>query len=113
MLLCEFDGVGDRTQLIALANLLKGRAEDTAAKQSISVDAFINVAKGLGMMISKETLSDLISQPPLSNIVGSLRGDQIHFKGAEEDVPLETNNDRSDSEDRVKSLAKRQIGKRF
>lgn len=111
MLLCEFDGIGDRTQLIALANLLKGRAEDTAAKQSINVDSFINVARGLGLMISREQLGDLIAQPPLSNLIASLRGDQLQFRGAEDDAALETGDDRNDAGDRVAQMAKRQIGK--
>ena len=78
----------DSQKLVALSQFLAGRAEDTTAKKEIKQQAFINLAKSLGVNIDPEQLSGLIGQPPLSNVLEPLDigSDVIRFKGAEEPV---------------------------
>ena len=67
----------DSAKLMNLVRFLSGRASDTDAKKEISVNAFVNAAKNLGIDINIDPLNDaddeeianLISQPPLSNLL--------------------------------------------
>jgi hypothetical protein len=73
-------------KLLAVTQLLLGRADDTTAKKEISQTAFINMAKNLGVNVTPDTLADLLSQEPMSGIVEPLdpMSDKIRFKGNEE-----------------------------
>jgi hypothetical protein len=70
-------------RLAALSQFLLGRSEDETAKKQISQTAFIDLAKSLGVNVTKENLGDLISQEPLSNILEPLEPNSsvVRFKG--------------------------------
>ena len=76
-------------KLLALTQFLLGRATETTGKKQISQDAFIALAKSLGVNVTPETLVDLIAQPPLSNVMEPLDPNSgvIRFKGNEEVSP--------------------------
>jgi hypothetical protein len=74
--------VNNNDQLIGLVQFLKGRAEDTGAESRISQNAFINMAQSMNLNINKSNLNDVLSQPPLSNLVEPSEGDDIVFKGS-------------------------------
>ena len=78
----------DSQKLLALSQFLVGRADDTTAKKEISQDAFIDLAKNLGIIINRDTLGDLIAQPPLSNVLEPLdpNSGTVRFKGNETPV---------------------------
>ena len=59
-------------KLAALSQFLLGRSEDENSKKQISQDAFIELAKSLGVNVTPENLGAMISQPPLSNILAPL-----------------------------------------
>ena len=73
----------DSEKLLALSKFLTGRAEDTTAKKEISQDAFIDLAKSLGVNVTTANLGDLISQEPLSNVLEPLEPNSgvVRFKG--------------------------------
>lgn len=73
----------DSEKLVALTTFLSGRAEDTTAKKEISQDAFIDLAKSLGVNLTKQNLGDVISQEPLSNVLEPLDPNSgvVRFKG--------------------------------
>ena len=73
-------------QLFALAKFLLGRANNTASKKQISVDAFIELAKHRGTTVVKDQLAELISKEPLSNILEPFEPNSgvIRFKGNNE-----------------------------
>jgi hypothetical protein len=81
----------DSAKLMTLVRFLSGRASDTDAKKEISVTAFVNAAKNLGIDINIDPLNDaddediatLISQPPLSNLLLPYEpgSKMIKFKG--------------------------------
>ena len=84
MLIREFDeGSANTRKLAALSDFLAGRAEDQNAKKQISKQAFINAAKSLGININEQTLSQLIAQEPLKNILEPIEpnSDVIRYKG--------------------------------
>ena len=67
----------DTSKLVSLVRFLSGRASDANAKKEISVNAFINAAKNLGININIDPLNDtddeeiatLIGKPPLNNLL--------------------------------------------
>jgi hypothetical protein len=82
MRLVEF-ATPDSQKLLALTKFLSGRADDTTAKKEISKTAFIDLARSLGVIINPESLGDLVSQEPLSNVLEPLEpnSDVVRFKG--------------------------------
>ena len=70
-------------KLMALSQFLSGRSDDESAQKQISQDAFIQAAKSLGVNVTPENLGDMISRPPLSNILEPLdpNSGAVRFKG--------------------------------
>lgn len=74
----------DAETLLGLVTFLNGRAVDTGAKKQISQDAFINLAQSLGVSITKQSLPELTSRPPLSDLLEPVSADPnapIVYKG--------------------------------
>lgn len=71
-------------KLLGLVEFLSGRAEDTNATKQISKDAFIQMAKHLGINVNANNLQSIVEKPPLSNVLEPLdpNSDMITFKGA-------------------------------
>jgi len=78
----------DTQKLLGLSQFLLGRADDTTAKKEISIAAFIDLAKSLGVVVNEDTLGELINNPPLSNILEPLdpNSDVVRFKGNDNPV---------------------------
>jgi hypothetical protein len=70
-------------KLAALSQFLLGRSEDETATKQISQQAFIDLAKSLGVNVNLVNLGDLISKEPLSNILEPLDPNSgvVRFKG--------------------------------
>ena len=70
-------------KLMALSQFLSGRSEDESAQKQISQQAFIDLAKSLGVNVTSENLGELIGQPPLSNVLDPLdpQSGVVSFKG--------------------------------
>ena len=81
MLICEVTDVSQE-KLVALGQFLIGRAGDTGAKKSISIDAFVNVAQSMGININKDSLRDLAEKQPLDNVIVNITDDEVIFTGA-------------------------------
>jgi hypothetical protein len=86
MLIREFasdNSSKSQEQLLALSTFLKDRAEDENAQAQISQDAFIQVAKSLGINVTADSLGNLINQEPLKNVLEPLEPNSgvIRFKG--------------------------------
>lgn len=81
MLICEVTDVSQE-KLVALGQFLIGRAGDTGAKKSISIDAFVNMAQSMGINVNKDSLRDLAEKQPLNNVIVNITDDEIIFTGA-------------------------------
>lgn len=70
-------------KLAAISQFLADRAQDEAAKKQISTDAFINLAKQNGIVVSDANLGEMIAKPPLSNILEPYEPNSgvVRFKG--------------------------------
>jgi hypothetical protein len=75
----------DPNKLMGLAQFLAGRAEDTNSQKQISQAAFISAARSLGIMLTPQNLSDIISKPPLNGMLEPLdpNSGMVTFKGAD------------------------------
>ena len=82
MRLYEF-AQSDSEKLLALSKFLSGRAEDTTAKKEISQQAFIDLAKSLGVNVTPDNLADTVAQAPLANVLEPLEPNSgvVRFKG--------------------------------
>ena len=106
-----FEFAGDNNsanmaELTALSQFLLSRADDTAARNIISVDAFIKLAASMGISITPDQLSRLSQQEPLSNVITSIDNNEIIFKGSEDPSATMTVDQARDTVDR---MAKRAI----
>lgn len=103
-------------KLMGLATFLSGRSEDTDSKKQIDQRAFIELARGLGIIIAPNQLADLVGQPPLSNILEPLAPDSqdpIVFKGADKpaDIKMPVNKAQNIVASAAKSAMKRGLKK--
>jgi hypothetical protein len=82
MRLFEFED-SNTQKLAALSQFLLGRSQDQAAKKQISQQAFIDIAKSLGVNVTEQNLGQLIAQEPLKNILEPLEPNSgvVRFKG--------------------------------
>jgi hypothetical protein len=90
MLIREFQDSVDTQKLAALSQFLLARADDTGAKKTISVEAFLNLANNQGISLTREGLIQLSQRPPLSNLIQTVEGDRIVFQGAEGEQVTDT-----------------------
>lgn len=80
----------DPDKLLGLVEFLAGRAEDTNSRKQIDQDAFVDIARSLGVSVTRNNLHELVNQPPLSNVLEPLTpntDDPIVFKGGETKPP--------------------------
>lgn len=81
MLIREVTDVSQE-KLVALGQFLIGRAGDTGAKKSISIEAFVNMAQSMGINVNKDSLRDLAEKQPLNNVIVNITDDEVIFTGA-------------------------------
>lgn len=102
----------DSGKLMALTQFLSGRAGDTDSKKQISTQAFIELAQGLGVNVTADTLGDLIAKEPLSNVLLPYEPNSnvVKFKGNDE--PSDASMDTAQAEKVVDSNAKAAMKRR-
>lgn len=98
----------EAARLAALAQFLIGRAENAAGPKKISTRAFVNLAQNMGIAITPQQLIDMSQTAPLNNLIASVQGDDIIFKGSEEEVGQNAMSV-DQARDTVNSMAKRAI----
>ena len=100
----------DPNQLMGLVQFLNGRANDENAKKEISQTAFVKLAQDLDININPQNLADVVSKPPLSNLLEPMdpNSEVLTFKGAgTPDVGMPVNR----AQDIVAAAAKKAAGK--
>lgn len=98
-------------RLTALVKFLNGRATDTGAKKQISKQTFMSMAQQLGVNITDQNLEDMLSRPPLDNLLEppDPGAPNIQFKTGE---PGEVNMPVNKAQDIVSKAAKSALQKR-
>ena len=108
MLICEVTDINNE-KLVALGQFLMGRAGDTGAKKSISIDAFVNLAQSMGINISADQIRDIADKEPLNNIIVNVTNDEIIFAGAGTDSQVTDTMTVKQAQDTVEKMAKRAL----
>ncbi len=99
----------DSEQLGALAQFLLSRADDTGSRKKISVPAFLQIAADMGISFTRDQLLNQVKQPPLSNLIDNVEGDEIIFRGEQTaDATMSV----SKAQDVVGKMSKRALSKR-
>ena len=97
-------------RLMALTQFLSGRSNDESAQKQISQEAFIDLAKSLGINVTLENLGDLINQAPLNNVLEPLdpTSGVVRFKGdTEDDAGMSVDQARAVVDSNAKAALKR------
>ena len=73
----------NQQKLLALSQFLLGRADDTTSRMEISQDAFIDLAKSLGVNVTPDNLNQMVNSEPLNNILEPIEPESniVRFKG--------------------------------
>ena len=90
-------------KIAALAEFLLGRANDTASKKQISVDAFLKLANQQGSAMTADKLKNL-GETDLKDLF-HVEGDKLVFKGHEPDNEPDMGVDKA--REIVKKMAKK------
>jgi hypothetical protein len=114
MRLVEFDTSKANTEkLAAIGQFFLSRTKDTNAKKTMPISTFLGLSNDMGVSLTFDQLQNLSQQPPLSEIIADINGDEetgeIIFKGADEVAP---NMSVDQARDTVDSMAKRALNKK-
>jgi hypothetical protein len=110
MKLIEFEVNSANTQkLAALSQFLLSRAQDTDAEKKISIAAFVDLAKNVGVSLNDAQLRNLVQQAPLKELIADVTDTEVIFKGAVEGAPNMTVDQARET---VNTMAQRALNKK-
>ena len=110
MKLIEFEVNSANTQkLAALSQFLVSRAQDTDAEKKISIAAFVDLAKNIGVSLNDAQLRNLVQQAPLKELIADVTDTEVIFKGAVEGAPNMTVDQARET---VNTMAQRALNKK-
>jgi len=110
MKLIEFEVNSANTQkLAALSQFLLSRAQDTDAEKKISIAAFVDLAKNIGVSLNDAQLRNLVQQAPLKELIADVTDTEVIFKGAVEGAPNMTVDQARET---VNTMARRALNKK-
>jgi hypothetical protein len=110
MRLVEFEVSSVNTEkLAALSQFLLSRAQDTDAEKKISIAAFVDLAKNIGVSLNDAQLRNLVQQAPLKELIADVTDTEVIFKGAVEGAPNMTVDQARET---VNTMAQRALNKK-
>jgi hypothetical protein len=110
MRLVEFEVSSVNTEkLAALSQFLLSRAQDTDAEKKISIAAFVDLAKNVGVSLNDAQLRNLVQQAPLKELIADVTDTEVIFKGAVEGAPNMTVDQARET---VNTMAQRALNKK-
>lgn len=102
-------------KLAALSQFLLSRAQDENVNKSFSIAGFLKLAQQMGVPLTVDQLKTLVQQPPLSNIIASVNGDEktgkVVFRGAEDETSGQQPMNPDQAQSVVDKMAKRAASK--
>jgi len=73
-------------RLISVITQLKADIENGDAAPTWTTDDLLNHLQDNDIALDKSDLYDIIKQPPLNKFISNIQGDNVIFKGQQEDV---------------------------
>jgi hypothetical protein len=102
-------------KLAALSQFLLNRAQDENVNKSFSIAGFLKLAQQMGIPLTVDQLKTYSQQPPLSNIIASVNGDDrsgtVVFRGAEDETAGQEPMNPDQAQSVVDKMAKRAAAK--
>ena len=96
--------VTNNAELQTLVQYLIGQSEYLKTNPEMTMDQFIAMADGLGIHMSADKVLDIVSKPPLSNMVQDANQEVITFGTKEKSTKMPVDRER----DIVSKMAKNQ-----
>jgi hypothetical protein len=93
-------------KLVATLGQLKARIDDEQERDDWTVEELLDYLKDNEVIIDKHDLYDMIQEPPLSNTISNIQGDQVIFAGQDGEDEL-GGDDEEEKHDTVKDMAAR------
>lgn len=110
MLIFEFAGHGPDPiliKLVAVLSNLKGRIDNREERSNWTLDELISYLRDNEVILAHDDMYELIKEPPLSNIISNIQGEEVIFK--DNDSSPEGEDDAEKKKDVVKQMAKRAV----
>ena len=77
----ESSSIDQQTKLMAALYQIAGRIEDTDADTPVSLKSVLGMLSELGINLSRDQFTSMVSQEPLNNIIANVQGDNVVFLG--------------------------------
>lgn len=101
-----------RVATTAVLSKIKSEIDDSAYRSEFTVNALLSKLAAYGIRISHDQLIDLVDQEPWSNLISNIQGNQVVFKGSQEDDTSPEIDDPDDSEATLDQMSKRATKKK-
>lgn len=107
------EGIEDDSMSVKLTGIisqLHGRLKDTATKKPFSLTALINLLRSQGISVSEDQFREMIKNPPLSNLIADVKGNDVIFMG--DDNPQSDMENPDQTTDTLEKMSRRASKKR-
>ena len=97
-----------QVKIVGVLTQLYGRITDTGTKKPYSLQSLLTLLQNQGVTLSPDQFREMVQEPPLSNLVANVRGDDVIFKGQNDvdgDTDLEAPDATTDTLDRMAKRA--------
>lgn len=101
-----------RVATTAVLSKIKSEIDDSAYRSEFTVNALLSKLAAYGIRISHNQLIDLVDQEPWSNLISNIQGNQVVFKGSQEDDTSPEIDDPDNSEATLDQMSKRATKKK-
>lgn len=97
----------DALMLTGIISQILSRIVDTGFKKEYSLTSLLNTLSKKGYTIDREEFIEMISNPPLKNLIANIKGDNIIFKGEVDQQDDSESLDTDETSDTLEKMAKR------
>jgi hypothetical protein len=80
-------------KLVATTSQLKSDIDNGREKPNWTVDELLSYYNDNGIVIGRDSLYDMVKNPPLNKTIANIQGDQVIFVGKEPPKPNEPSED--------------------
>jgi hypothetical protein len=98
------------TELAGALSQIKSEVIQTGLDSPMSLVSVIEKLEELGLYVTDEVLRQMYPNPPLNNIIASIEGDDVIFKGQRKDTSQGVKPDQSTKT--LEKMAKKAVSKR-
>ena len=94
-----------QVKLTGIISQLHGRLQDTNTKKPFSLISLLNLLKSQDISVNERQFREMIKNPPLSNLIADVKGNDVSFIG--DDNPSADMENPDQTTDTLDKMAKR------